>query len=122
MQGVQSSNIHSIGYAPDGRRLHVKFKSGGHYRYSDVGEDDHKKFRDAKSKGRHFSESIRGKFPVDHLNKVHLRDVLTRGRREFTGFRGGANLRKHIESKTGKRDYHKLTQADLRRINAGLRR
>lgn len=63
MQPVESSNIQAIGYDPDDRALHIKFKTGGHYRYADVPSSVHQAFIDAPSKGKHFSQQFAGKYP-----------------------------------------------------------
>lgn len=117
MRPVESSNVKSIGYQTDSRNMRVQFKSGGLYQFSGMSPRRYKSFESAPSKGKHFAKKIRGQYPVEHLNKVQLSDVLTRGRAVHTGFRGGRKLRDHIESRTGKRDYSKLTQADLRRLH-----
>lgn len=63
MQPVDSSNIHSVGYDPETRHLHVKFKSGGAvYRYEGVAPEAHAQFVAADSKGKHFKANILGKF------------------------------------------------------------
>jgi hypothetical protein len=36
MHAVKSSNVHSLGYDPETRELHVTFKSGGTFIYEDV--------------------------------------------------------------------------------------
>jgi hypothetical protein len=114
---VESSNIAAIGYRPHERNLRVQFRSGGLYQFGSFAPTDYKAFTDASSKGKHFGQHIRGNYPTTHVNKVELGDVLTQGRKVFTGFRGGSKLRKHIVEQTGKHDFSKLTQADLQRLH-----
>lgn len=61
MEPVESSNIKAIGYDPDSQTLHVEFKSGGKYEYSDVSAEEHQKFIGAPSVGSHFAKHIRAK-------------------------------------------------------------
>lgn len=51
MMSVKSSNIESIGYDPDKRELHVKFKSGGHYVYEEIESTVHTSAMAADSVG-----------------------------------------------------------------------
>lgn len=62
MVPVESSNLHSIGYDPATQKMNVKFKSGGHYEYSDVPPEAHAAFMAAPSKGKHFIGTITGKY------------------------------------------------------------
>ena len=62
MKEVESSNIHSFGYDPDLRQMHIKFKSGGHYVYDGVPQSEHDAFGAAESKGRHFATNFAGRF------------------------------------------------------------
>lgn len=117
MRDVESSNIQAIGYKPDTRHLRVQFRGGGLYQYGSVSSQRYKAFEKADSKGRYFSKNIRDQYPTEHINKLDLGDVLTRGRQKYTGFRSGSKLRKHIEAQTGKKDFSQLSQADLRRLH-----
>lgn len=62
MHPVQSSNISHVGYDAPARRMHIKFKTGGHYHYADVPPETHEEFMKAESKGKHFSKNFAGKF------------------------------------------------------------
>jgi len=62
MQKVDSSNIHSIGYDPETKTLHVQFQSGATYHYLNVPEETHLALDMAESAGRYMNENIKGKF------------------------------------------------------------
>lgn len=62
MTPVKSSNIHSVGYSPEERALHVQFKSGAHYRYDGVSPQQHQALVGAESVGKHLNQNIIGKF------------------------------------------------------------
>jgi KTSC domain-containing protein len=60
---VKSSNIESIGYHPETKRMSVRFKgSGGTYSYADVPKDVYDKLMGAESVGKHFHAEIKGKY------------------------------------------------------------
>lgn len=62
MKPVTSSNIHSIGYSPEARQLHIKFKSGGHYSYDSVPKEEFEAMQAAPSVGGHFAHNFAGKY------------------------------------------------------------
>lgn len=55
-----SSNIGSAAYNGETHELHVKFKSGAHYVYSDVSHDEADDFFSASSHGKHHNEELTG--------------------------------------------------------------
>lgn len=59
---VESASIASIGYARAGRALEIEFRGGALYRYSGVPESVHAGLLAAESKGRYFSQRIRGRY------------------------------------------------------------
>lgn len=59
---VSSSNIRSIGYDPKSQILEVEFLNGGIYQYHDVPESVYERLMSASSKGRFFTDHIRGKY------------------------------------------------------------
>lgn len=59
MHPVESSQIESIGH--DGTHLHVKFKSGGTYRYEDVPVEKFEAAKSAESIGRFLNQHVKGK-------------------------------------------------------------
>ena len=61
MIDVKSSNISSVGYDADEKKLRVKFKSGRTYEYDGIEESTHEDFISAKSIGGFFHKNIRGK-------------------------------------------------------------
>lgn len=63
MKAVDSSNVEAIGYDPDARTLHVRFKGGARYTYDDVSPAHHEDLIGAKSVGQHLYNNIIGKFP-----------------------------------------------------------
>lgn len=63
LETVDSSAIHAIGYDPDLRVLEVIFNTGRIYQFTDVPPEQFEALRRAESKGRYFSEHIRGVHP-----------------------------------------------------------
>ena len=62
MRRVRSSTVESVGYEPEHRRLHIKFKSGQHYSYEDVSADMHANIHSAQSVGKFVHQHIKGKY------------------------------------------------------------
>jgi hypothetical protein len=58
---VDSSNVDQIGYDDAASEVHVIFKNGGHYVYSDVTLDVWDRFRNAESKGIFLNEEFKAK-------------------------------------------------------------
>ena len=59
---VESTSIASIGYARAARALEIEFRGGAVYRYVGVPESVHAALLAAESKGRYFSQHIRGRY------------------------------------------------------------
>jgi len=59
---VESSQIETIGYDAETSTLHVHFKRGGKYSYSEVPADVRAAFMAAESKGKFLGAEIKGKF------------------------------------------------------------
>ena len=57
---VRSSNIASVGY--ESGTLHIRFHSGGLYRYSNVPASVYQGLMSAASKGRYFHANIKGRY------------------------------------------------------------
>ena len=68
MAPVKSSNLKAVGYDAAARELHVEFANGGRYVHHDVPADVHAALMAAESKGSHFHQHVRGKFPHRKLN------------------------------------------------------
>lgn len=70
---VESSQLHSVGFdAPTGT-LEIAFKNhkGGEpsvYQYTGVAPADYAKLMMADSKGRHFRQEIKGKYPYKKVS------------------------------------------------------
>ncbi len=60
---VKSSTIKAIAY--DNSTLYVEFKSGGVYKFNNISNMQYLNFLNAKSKGKHFAETIK-KFSEKH--------------------------------------------------------
>jgi lysyl-tRNA synthetase class 2 len=67
MEVETSTAIRAIRYDEDRRRLVVRFIDGDEYAYVGVPGEVHRSFAEAESKGRFFSEEIRGKYPFNKL-------------------------------------------------------
>jgi hypothetical protein len=61
LRPVQSGAIRAIGYDPANEELHVEFRSGKTYVYSDVTPAEHEALAGADSIGAHFAKHIRTK-------------------------------------------------------------
>lgn len=59
MHPVASSQVESIGH--DGQHMHVKFKSGGTYRYHDVPQETFEAARAAESVGKFINAHVKDK-------------------------------------------------------------
>jgi len=62
MTKVASTNVDMIGYNPKSNTLHIKYKSGAEYSYSNVPESVHKEIMESKSIGSFVYGHIKGKF------------------------------------------------------------
>ncbi len=67
---VESSLIAKVGYAKDTRLLEIEFRSGALYRYRQVPEPTYLALMSAVSKGRYFSNNIRGKFTYELIRPL----------------------------------------------------
>ena len=61
MNPVISGTISEIGYNPTAATLHLRFKTGGLYRYSNVDTSRFAALMAAQSKGKFFNENIKSK-------------------------------------------------------------
>ena len=61
---VQSSTISAIGYDSKAQQMDVRFRGGGVYTHHGVSPDDHIKFMNAPSMGRHYHDHFKGRFGV----------------------------------------------------------
>lgn len=59
---VESTSIASIGYVRASKALEIEFRSGAVYRYASVPATVHAGFMASESKGRYFSQHIRGRY------------------------------------------------------------
>ncbi len=64
---VQSSSLVGIAFARERRVLEIEFRSGAAYRYLDVPPAVFEEMKRAESKGRYFSQFIRGKYEFQRL-------------------------------------------------------
>jgi len=65
---VNSTNLRSIGYHRGLRLLEIEFQSGSIYRYRNVPLNTYGALMGADSKGRHFSQQIRGRYEFKRIN------------------------------------------------------
>lgn len=59
---VKSSNISSIGYIYEEKKLIVKFKTGGIYEYQNVDSNIYESLISAPSVGSYFHKNIKNKY------------------------------------------------------------
>ena len=69
-EAVESTSITSIGFHTELRVLEIEFRSGALYRYFAVPPAIFEALQKAESKGRYFSQTIRGKFDFHRLADV----------------------------------------------------
>lgn len=62
MKPVESSQVKAVGYDPAASELFIEFTRGAVYVYRGVPRDVYDRFLAAESKGRFFSQEIKGKF------------------------------------------------------------
>ena len=62
MTPVTSSNLHSVGYDPATKDMHVRFHSGNTATYRNVPPETHQAFVSAPSVGKHFHQHIKGRY------------------------------------------------------------
>lgn len=64
---IISRSLASVSFKKESRTLEVEFRSGAVYRYRDVPETAYRELLRAESKGRFFTQRIRGKFPFERV-------------------------------------------------------
>lgn len=60
--GVRSTNIKSVAYSPETRKLKVAFHSGKTWEYDDVPPEAHQSFIAAQTVGNHFHANIKSRY------------------------------------------------------------
>ena len=65
---VSSSSLVSVGYDAARWELEIEFVSGRVYRYFGVSPAAYEALMRAESKGRHFNERIRDRYPFNRLD------------------------------------------------------
>jgi KTSC domain-containing protein len=69
---LDSKMFLSVAYDATPRILYLRFRSGDVYRYFQFFQDDYQHFLAAESKGRHFLNHIRERFPYERMAKLHV--------------------------------------------------
>ena len=59
MEPVDSSNVHSVGYDPESRRMRVQFVNGNVHDYQDVPAETHQALMASDSKGGHLAKHVK---------------------------------------------------------------
>lgn len=67
LEPVQSSNIAAAGYDPERLVFAIKFKNGDIWHYGRVPPSRFQEFAAAESKGRFFSQHVRGKYAGEKM-------------------------------------------------------
>jgi hypothetical protein len=62
MKKVESSNVDTIHYEPNAKRLEVTFKNGRTYHYQGVSQQEYDALENADSIGKHLHKHIKGRF------------------------------------------------------------
>ncbi len=79
--GTNSSALQGVYWNKNSEELVVHFWGGSVIKYTDFSEDDYRAFSSALSKGRFYSQYVKGNFHGERLdentNFVHEQDVVT---------------------------------------------
>lgn len=67
MTPVKSSSISEVGYDPESRTLHVKFKTGASYEHTDVPPEKYVALTGTESAGKFYNTKIRPAHAVAKL-------------------------------------------------------
>lgn len=71
MLPVKSSSVTSMGHDPATNTMHVEFKSGGTYAYSDVPPEKFEALQAAPSIGKHLHAHIKPNHTATLISKPH---------------------------------------------------
>jgi hypothetical protein len=66
---MPSTVIRRFDYRPETRELEILFTTGRRYLYSDVPDEEARRFRSAFSKGVHFNRFIRDRYPFREMTE-----------------------------------------------------
>ncbi|AFY68553.1 hypothetical protein Pse7367_0237 [Thalassoporum mexicanum PCC 7367] len=66
-KSVSSSNLASVGYAPDTQILEVEFMNGGLYQYSSVPQSVYAGLMSASSHGSYFNQYVRNVYSYQKI-------------------------------------------------------
>lgn len=69
---VASSNVASVGYDEAARELHVEFRSGSTYVYSDVGRETYDDLLAAASPGSYIARWLKGAHQYRSVRRLRL--------------------------------------------------
>ena len=64
---VSSSNVASVGYAPESLTLEIEFNDGSVYQYFDVPDSEYRGLMEAGSKGKYIHAYIRENYRYTRL-------------------------------------------------------
>lgn len=62
MLSVQSSNLDAVGYDEPTKALHIRFKNGAVWEYTEVPAEEYQALMSADSIGSHYAKYIKKKF------------------------------------------------------------
>lgn len=64
---VKSSNVASVGYDVNGKKLEVEFKDGAVYQYLEVSAEVHSRLRRSKSPGKFIHTYVKGAYESEKV-------------------------------------------------------
>ena len=76
MENINSSMLGNIMYNIDTTRLTVVFKNNQEYFYDNVPIEVWKQFNEAESKGKFYTQNIKGKYPADIKEVEKIEETL----------------------------------------------
>ncbi|MNC06985.1 hypothetical protein D3C75_545120 [compost metagenome] len=62
MLSVQSSNLAAVGYDEASKTLHVQFKNGAVWEYTEVPAEEYQALMSADSIGSHYAKNVKKKY------------------------------------------------------------
>lgn len=62
MLSVKSSNLDAVGYDEPTKTLHVRFKNGSRWEYTEVPVEEYQALMSADSIGSHYAKNIKKKY------------------------------------------------------------
>lgn len=76
LENVNSSMLEQVTYDNETKRLVVVFKNSKEYFYDNVPTEVWKQFQESESKGKFYTQNIKGKYPADIKEVEKIEETL----------------------------------------------